>query len=142
MTMSGRRRYLPAINSTNAYAKCQSERQTVNTSVQGSAADLMKMAMNNIDARLARTFGASCLKRGHGRGGGGGRGEGGRANNQRGGFLVLQLHDELLYEVCRGDVDVVVDIIRNEMENVAQLAVKLPVKVKVGASWGSLDPQA
>ena len=125
-TLGGRRRYLPAINSTNSYAKSQGERQTVNTAVQGSAADLVKRAMICIDEKLLRHFGYTCLSRKRTR------------SQQRGGFLVLQLHDELIYEVSNKEVKVVSQMIRFEMENAFQLAVQLPVKIKVGSSWGSL----
>lgn len=56
----------------------------------------------------------------------------------RGGFFILQLHDELLYEVAEEDVVQVAQIVKNEMENAIKLSVKLKVKVKIGASWGEL----
>ena len=57
----------------------------------------------------------------------------------RGGYLVLQLHDELIYEVNEKDVSVVSDIIKDSMEHAMELPVKMPVKVKVGSSWGRLQ---
>ena len=57
----------------------------------------------------------------------------------RGGYLVLQLHDELIYEVNSKDVKEVAAIIKNSMENAMKLPVKMPVKVKVGPSWGKLE---
>ena len=57
----------------------------------------------------------------------------------RGGYLVLQLHDELIYEVNEQDVNEVADIIKDSMEHAMELPVKMPVKVKVGPSWGKLQ---
>lgn len=56
-----------------------------------------------------------------------------------GGFFILQMHDELLYEVAENDVIQVAQIMKNEMENAMKLLVKLSVKVKFGASWGNLQ---
>ena len=125
-TLGGRKRLLPAINSSNSHAKAQAERQAVNTTVQGSAADLVKIAMNSIDDQLNKSFGSSCLMK---------RKEGGV---QRGAFLVLQLHDELLYEVNKKDIDAVENIIQHEMEHSLELTVNMPVKMKIGTDWGNL----
>lgn len=56
----------------------------------------------------------------------------------RGAFLVLQLHDELIYEVSQGEVTLAGQVIQRNMEAATKLSVKLPVKVKAGASWGTL----
>lgn len=125
-TMSGRRRYLPAILSTELHAKAQAERQAVNTAVQGSAADLVKAAMVKISVKLHETFGNCCLKRTE------------EACKQRGAFLVLQLHDELLYETNRKDLEGVRTIIKEGMETAYQLSVDTPVKIHVGPNWGTL----
>lgn len=125
-TLSGRKRYLSAINSGNLQAKAQAERQAVNTVVQGSAADFVKNAMNAIDRKLTKTFGHSCLVKNT------------KCADQRGAFLVLQLHDELMYEVNRKDVETVKNIIRFEMEHSFELSVKMPVKMKLGTNWGNL----
>ena len=61
------------------------------------------------------------------------------AGQHRGAFLVLQLHDELIYEVSRSEVTQVASIIKRCMETTTPLAVRLPVKVKVGPSWGRLE---
>ena len=125
-TLGGRKRYLSAINSKNNKDKSQAERQAVNSTVQGSAADLVKIAMNNINIKLTEKFGSSCFDRA------------GDSCQPRGAFLVLQLHDELLYEVNREDVNTVINLIREEMESAMILSVKMPVKVKTGSSWGTL----
>ena len=88
----------------------------------------MKKAMNAISTRLLKEFGYTCIN-------------GKRVascSELRGGYLVLQMHDELLYEVCRKDLKKVSEIVQCEMEHVEQLMVKLPVRVKVGSSWGAL----
>ena len=56
-----------------------------------------------------------------------------------GAYLILQLHDELIYEVCRKDVHKVSQIIKREMEQAIKLSVKLPVKLKCGQTWGTLQ---
>ncbi len=74
--------------------------------------------------------------------------EGGRRKSKRlagvgtpsgGGFLVLQLHDELMYEVSVSDVQQVALIVKNSMEGAMSLSVKMPVKIKTGPSWGALQ---
>ena len=99
-TIIGRRRYLPDItlpghNSCgkyggNEYARAAAERQAVNTTIQGSAADIIKRAMINIDVSLSRTFPTD-------------RGmiQKNTESIECGAYLVLQLHDELIYEVLR-----------------------------------------
>lgn len=59
-------------------------------------------------------------------------------NCDRGGFLVLQLHDELMYEVHKSDLDIVKNIVKSVMERTTELSVILPVNIKVGPSWGSM----
>ncbi|XP_060054263.1 DNA polymerase theta [Erinaceus europaeus] len=144
-TILGRRRYLPGIKDNNPYHKAHAERQAINTTVQGSAADIVKIATINIQKQL-ETFDSTFKSHGHQ--------EGLIQNDKtgflikrklqgmfcpvRGGFFILQLHDELLYEVAEEDVIQVAQIVKNEMENAIKLSVKLKVKVKVGASWGEL----
>ncbi|CAJ0952641.1 unnamed protein product [Ranitomeya imitator] len=141
-TILGRRRYLPAIKDTNHHAKAHAERQAVNTTVQGSAADIVKTATVNIQSRLEETFPSVPKSHGH-------RplprlkGHSVRKVNpsppRRGAFFILQLHDELLYEAAEDDVIQVAQIIKNEMENAVRLSVSLKVKVKFGPSWGDLQ---
>ncbi|XP_077623707.1 DNA polymerase theta [Crocuta crocuta] len=144
-TILGRRRYLPGINNNNPYHKAHAERQAINTTVQGSAADIVKIATVNIQKQL-ETFHSTFKSHGHR--------EGMLQSDRtgllpkrklqgmfcpiRGGFFILQLHDELLYEVAEEDVVQVAQIVKNEMENAVQLSVKLKVKVKIGSSWGEL----
>ena len=139
VTLLGRKRFLSGIHSQNVHARSQAERQAVNSTIQGSAADLVKTAMINIDRELTKEYNLSppfltystpnlgdtrpvpC-------------------DDIRGAYLVLQLHDELLYEVCEKDLPRVAEIVQYQMENSLQLSVKFPVKVQVGSSWGNLKP--
>ena len=135
VTMGGRRRYFSTINSTSAQARGQAERQAVNTTVQGSAADLVKKAMINIDKRIADEF---WLKDDYKCGESERKKCAMRHQNQISPMLVLQLHDELIYECCARDCKTFVAMLQEEMEQALKLEVRLPVKVKTGSSWGDL----
>ncbi|XP_064208196.1 DNA polymerase theta isoform X1 [Anguilla rostrata] len=138
-TMLERKRFLPAIKDKNVYLKSHAERQAVNTTVQGSAADIVKSATVGIQRRLEQAF--PTVPRSHGH-------ASARAENLRqrclsrpcrGAFFVLQLHDELIYEVAEEDVIQVAQIVKKEMESVMKLYVKLRAKIRVGPSWGDLQ---
>ncbi|XP_005345015.1 DNA polymerase theta [Microtus ochrogaster] len=145
-TILGRRRYLPGIKDNNPYHKAHAERQAINTTVQGSAADIVKTATVNIQKQL-ETFYSAFKSHGHRES----MLQNGRTGllpkrklkgmfcPMRGGFFILQLHDELLYEVAEEDVVQVAQIVKNEMERAIKLSVKLKVKVKIGGSWGQLE---
>lgn len=114
VTIAGRKRFLPAIHSVNKSAQSQAERQAVNTVIQGSAADLIKMATISIDRHLKKAN--DCLTR-----------------------LVLQLHDELLYECVESRTGEVSEIVSHRMSTVLKKSkINFPVKLKIGCSWGSL----
>jgi DNA polymerase theta len=125
-TLLGRRRYLPGIHSAEAGERAQAERQAVNSVCQGSAADLIKLAMVNIHHELAR-----------GALGPPGEGEG-LACVDKACRLVLQVHDELVYEVKEELIQPAVELVRRCMEGAVRLRVPLRVKVHVGRSWGAL----
>ena len=129
-TILGRKRFLPSIHSPNIHARNQAERQAVNTTIQGSAADLAKTAMVNIDKKFAERFPNSALSMSH---------HDIQQESISGAYLVLQLHDELLYEVAERNLKEVAEIVKYEMENALELSVKFPVKIKVGHSWGKLE---
>ncbi|XP_043595515.1 DNA polymerase theta isoform X2 [Bombus pyrosoma] len=137
-TILERRRMFPELTSTNPVEKLQAERQAVNTKVQGSAADIAKKAMVNIEERIRVEFpmattimpSSNPIRKLR---------SNSREAQQRGGYLVLQLHDELLYEVNIHDLNQVARIVKESMEQVCQLAVPLPVKLKVGPAWGDLS---
>ncbi|XP_047120493.1 DNA polymerase theta [Schistocerca piceifrons] len=133
-TLHGRKRFLPAINSPNQIIRAHAERQAVNSTIQGSAADVAKKGMVLVESRLAASLShnPSVVT---------------RAQDQRTNKLsvtapkaelILHLHDELLYEVSKGELQKVAQIVKSGMESAAILSVKLPVKIKTGNSWGSL----
>uniref|UniRef100_A0AAQ5XZN7 DNA polymerase theta n=1 Tax=Amphiprion ocellaris TaxID=80972 RepID=A0AAQ5XZN7_AMPOC len=126
-TLMGRRRYLAGITSTNAHIKAHAERQAVNTAVQGSAADIVKLATANIQRRLQKTYPAAPLSHQAG------------TSQLRGAYFILQLHDELIFETTEEDLIQVSQIVRREMESAVKLYVQLKAKVKVGPSWGNLQ---
>ncbi len=108
-TLFGRRRYIADINSSNATVRSLAERNAVNAPIQGSAADIIKLAMIAVDRAL--------------------REEG------LGARMVLQIHDELLLEVPAAETDRVRKILVGEMENVVRLSVPLTVECNYGKNW-------
>lgn len=111
-TIMGRRRILRDINSQNRVVREAAERMAINTPIQGSAADLIKMAMIRAD----REF----------------RGRGMRAR------LILQVHDELIAEAPAPEAEAAASLIREAMEGAADLSVPLTVSVSVGKNWGEI----
>ncbi|MCL2720555.1 MAG: DNA polymerase I [Treponema sp.] len=109
-TISGRRRYIPLINSRNKTEKSAAERITVNTPIQGSAADIVKTAMINLDKRLIK-----------------------ENSNAR---LLLQVHDELILECPKDKCDETITLVKDEMEKAAVLSIPLRVTVETGDTWG------
>jgi DNA polymerase-1 len=108
-TLFNRRRYLPEIKSENNRARAEAERIAINTPIQGTAADLIKMAMIRIYRRLTREAFAS--------------------------RMLLQVHDELLFEVPEEEIEAVTPIIKKEMEEVYKLDVPLKVDIHFGRNW-------
>lgn len=109
-TLFGRRRYFPEINTSNGLLVSAAERQAVNTPIQGTAADLMKLAMIHVH-----------------------RGLPGVSKEAR---LLLQVHDELVVESPVADVEKVSKFLRDTMESVYTLNVPIKVEVGVGKNWG------
>jgi DNA polymerase-1 len=107
-TILGRRRYLKDIHSRNAVVRAAAERNAVNAPLQGSAADIIKKAMIDIQNEIK-----------------------GKYQTQ----MLLQVHDELVFEVPENELDAIKNIIRNKMENVVALAVPLTVDIGVGKNW-------
>ncbi|GFR12403.1 DNA polymerase theta [Trichonephila clavata] len=136
-TLMQRRRYLPLIRSENRSEKSHAERQAINTTIQGSAADLIKTAMIKIEKILLEIFPDSrfpyssvkCS---------GIRNYKTTTKQFRGAFLVLQMHDELIFEVNKDDLEVVLKIVKDAMEKTTKLSVKLPVRVRTGVTWGEM----
>ncbi|XP_030002903.1 DNA polymerase theta [Sphaeramia orbicularis] len=134
-TLMGRRRYLPGITNTNVHIKAHAERQAVNTTVQGSAADIVKLATVNIQKRLRKTYPSAPISLQHILSAHVHR----RTPHLQGAYFVLQLHDELIYETTEEDLIQVAQIVKREMESAVKLFVRLKAKVKVGPSWGNLQ---
>ncbi|KAM9792728.1 DNA polymerase theta [Neosynchiropus ocellatus] len=132
-TLTGRRRYLPGIADSSPHVKAHAERQAVNTTVQGSAADIVKLATVNIQRRLRRTYSTAPPSHEHTRDGRSG------TTSLGGAYFVLQLHDELIYETAEANLLQVAHIVKREMETAVKLYVKLKAKVKAGPSWGNLQ---
>ena len=109
-TLLGRRRYLPDIQSTNHNVRAAAERMAINMPVQGTAADIMKKAMLNVRERMAR--------------------DGMRS------LMILQVHDELVFEVPDGEMDAMTALAMDEMPAALEMDVTLKVEVKSGHSWG------
>lgn len=110
-TLFGRRRYVPELRSRNRTIRGQAERVAVNAPVQGTAADLMKMAMIRVERRLRGT----------------------------GAFLILQVHDELVLEAPAERAAEAGRLVREEMERVHPLRVPLKVDVAVGDNWAEME---
>ncbi|MGY4856942.1 DNA polymerase I [Cryobacterium sp. AP23] len=108
-TIFGRRRPFPELNSPNRVLRDNAERAALNAPIQGSAADLMKIAMNNIAADLRDQDLAS--------------------------RMMLQVHDELIFEVAPGEWDALRAVVTHRMETAADLLVPLDVQVGRGANW-------
>lgn len=111
-TMNGRKRYIPDINSTNRTMKSVAERMAINSPIQGTAADIIKLAMIRSQSALK---------------------EKGLKSK-----LLLQVHDELIFEVPKEEVDEMKTLIRNSMENACKLNVPLKVDMGVGENWYDL----
>ncbi|PRY61523.1 DNA polymerase I [Knoellia remsis] len=108
-TMLGRRRYLPDLNSSNRQRRDMAERMALNAPIQGSAADIIKLAMRGVDGAL-RDAGAKS-------------------------HMLLQVHDELVLEIAKGEREDVEALVRREMGGAIEMDVPLDVSVGVGRSW-------
>ena len=108
-TVLGRRRYLKDINSANAVVRSGAERNAVNAPIQGSAADIIKIAMINIYKKLTSENWKS--------------------------KMLLQVHDELVFDVHNSELEKIQPLIKHEMENAFKLVVPLEVEIGVGKNW-------
>ncbi|MCD6472327.1 DNA polymerase I [Candidatus Aerophobetes bacterium] len=111
-TLLGRRRYIPEIVSSKKREREFAERIAINAPIQGGAADLIKLAMINLDARFKE--------------------------ENINAYLILQIHDELLFEVAKEEIKKTRKIIKKEMEKAMNLSIPLIVNTKVGKSWGEM----
>ena len=108
-TLFGRRRYLPEINSKNGTVRALAERTAINAPIQGTSADIIKLAMINVRKRISE--------------------EGLKSR------MILQIHDELLFDAIPEEVDRLSMIVREEMENVIELSIPLTVECDHGNNW-------
>ena len=108
-TVLGRRRYLKDINSQNAVVRGAAERNAVNAPIQGSAADIIKIAMINIHRRMEKENWQS--------------------------KMLLQVHDELVFDVPKSEIETLSAMVKEEMENAFSLEVPLLVEVGIGENW-------
>jgi DNA polymerase I len=108
-TIMGRRRYLPDLTSDNRQRREMAERMALNAPIQGSAADLVKVAMRGVHSAMSH--------------------QGLRSR------MLLQVHDELVFEVAAGEADALEELVRNEMGRAADLTVPLDVSLGTGRSW-------
>ena len=111
-TLLGRRRYLPEINSRNFHLRSQAERAAINMPIQGTAADIIKIAMINIDEQL-KVLGMESK-------------------------MILQVHDELIFEVPRQELQQLESLVGELMPSAVILDVPLEIEMKTGPDWGNL----
>ena len=112
-TLLGRRRYLPDINSRNFRVRSQAERAAINMPIQGTAADIIKIAILNISQKIIELNLSS--------------------------KMILQVHDELIFESPKVEVDQLESLITEIMPNALKLDVPLTVETKSGSDWGNMS---
>ena len=112
-TILGRRRYIPEINSANRMIREGAERMAINMPVQGTSADIIKVAMLNLEKEMGA--------------------------RQLSSKLILQVHDELIFEVPQAEVSVMQDIVPHLMSGAIKLSVPVKVDIKMGCTWGQME---
>ncbi|MGB8910269.1 MAG: DNA polymerase I [Candidatus Cybelea sp.] len=113
-TILGRRRYMPGLSSGNYMLRAAAEREATNAPLQGSAADLMKLAMVRIDRALEES--------------------------RLDATMLLQIHDELIFEVRKSDLTEAANLVREHMESAIELSVPLEVTLKSARNWYDVEP--
>ena len=108
-TIMKRRRYLPDINSGNAVVRGYAERNAINAPIQGSAADIIKMAMNKVFKKMN--------------------------DNHIQSKMLLQVHDELVFDVHKEEEEFMTKLVKKEMENAVNISVPLDVEIKIASNW-------
>ena len=111
-TALGRRRYIPELNQSNFHVRQAAERMAINMPVQGTAADIIKIAMANIHRRMKE--------------------------KEVGSRMLLQVHDELIFEVPPGEMELMKKMVVELMPAALELVVPLKVELKIGPTWGDL----
>ncbi len=119
-TLFGRRRYFPGMKSSLPYVRAQAERMAINAPIQGTGADIIKIAMSHVDNALTEKHLDDKV------------------------YLLLQVHDELVYEVSTDKIDDVIAVVAHSMESILtkkqSLGIVMRVEVKTGNTWGELAP--
>jgi DNA polymerase-1 len=110
-TLFGRRRYFPGFGSSMPFVRAMAERMAMNAPIQGTAADVVKLAMIQVDKAISGNDSVS---------------------------MLLQVHDELIFEIKKDAVEGAIPLIKNAMENVGKLSVPLVADVSVGEKWGEM----
>ena len=111
-TLGGHKRHIPELKSDNHYMRKSGERMAINHPIQGSAAEIIELAMVAIDEKLKKKKLSS--------------------------YMILQIHDELLFEVVEREKQSMTSMIKLEMENIVKLDVPLLVTIKIGKNWGEM----
>ena len=114
-TMFGRKRFLPEINSPMQFMRSEAERMAVNSPIQGTAADIIKKAMIKIQDMIEKDFGAKKLK------------------------MILQIHDELLFEAEAGALKEAARRVKDIMEGVLKTDIPIKVELSYGPNWSELE---
>ena len=112
-TLKGRRRYIPEIRSPNFHQRSAGERMAINMPIQGTAADILKLAMVRLQAEMD--------------------------TRELRSMMILQVHDELIFEAPQDELDEMKGLVGEIMPAAMSLAVPLEVDVKTGANWGDMD---
>lgn len=112
-TLFGRRRYLPDINNRNMALRQFAERQAINAPMQGTAADIIKIAMVKVSRRLAK--------------------------EKMDSTMIMTVHDELVFDVPHAEVRALAALVRQEMEGAIDLKVPMKASVKVGPNWLEME---
>jgi len=115
-TLLGRRRFIPDVNASNRQVREAAERMAINMPVQGTSADIIKVAMIDLDRELAQ-----------------------RKLKSK---MLLQVHDELVFEVPEDELELMRNLVPEIMSQALKLSVPLKVDVKVGHNWGEMDQNA
>lgn len=112
-TLSGRKRYIPELQASNAHIRAAGERMAINTPIQGSEADIIKKAMIDLDEEFEKQDFKT--------------------------KMILQVHDELLFEIPESEFRKAISVIKDKMENSFNLSVPIVVDLKVGKNWGEME---
>jgi len=129
-TLFGRKRYLPEIVSGVPQVRNAAERMAINMPVQGTAADILKIAMIRLNTRIAREYNTNpAMKAGTSK----------NSNTTPAVRMLLQVHDELVFEVREDLIGEASKMIREEMEGVDKLKLPIKVEIEVGDNWGEME---